>query len=64
MCLQQFIAQKVKDTLYLVSKLKKYIYKYSLRIRSKNILHPRSLKIFYIDDICKSFHEERSLHYL
>ncbi|KAF6136092.1 hypothetical protein GIB67_000496 [Kingdonia uniflora] len=28
------------------------------------ILHPRSLKIFYIKDICKSFYEERSLHNL
>ncbi|KAF6135913.1 hypothetical protein GIB67_006805 [Kingdonia uniflora] len=47
-----------------VSRLKKYIHKYSWRIRSNNILHPRSLKIFYIKDICKIFHEERSLHHL
>ncbi|KAF6172512.1 hypothetical protein GIB67_007025 [Kingdonia uniflora] len=64
MCLQQFITQKVKDTIYLVSRLKKYMHKYFWRLRSKNILHPRSLNIFYIKDICKSFHEERSLHHL
>ncbi|KAF6137256.1 hypothetical protein GIB67_036293 [Kingdonia uniflora] len=64
MCLKQFITQKVKDTIYLVSRLKKYIHKYSWRIRSNNILHPRSLKLFYIEDICKSFHEERFLHHL
>ncbi|KAF6163750.1 hypothetical protein GIB67_008584 [Kingdonia uniflora] len=44
--------------------MKKYINKYSWRIRSKNILHPRSSKIFYIKDICKSFYEKRSLHHL
>ncbi|KAF6156392.1 hypothetical protein GIB67_031513 [Kingdonia uniflora] len=59
-----FIAQKVKDAIYLVSGLKKYIHKYSWRIRSKNILHPRSLKILYIEDICKSFYEEKYLHHL
>ncbi|KAF6163832.1 hypothetical protein GIB67_016172 [Kingdonia uniflora] len=57
-------AFKVKDIIYLVSRLKKYIHKYSWIIRSKNILHPRSLKIFYIEDICKSFHEEIYLHHL
>ncbi|KAF6137302.1 hypothetical protein GIB67_036339 [Kingdonia uniflora] len=42
----------------------KYIHIYSWRIRSKNILYPRSLKIFYIEDICNSFHKKRFLHHL
>ncbi|KAF6161636.1 hypothetical protein GIB67_017274 [Kingdonia uniflora] len=44
--------EEIYTLIFLENKIKEYI------------LHPISLKIFYIEDICKSFHEEGFLHHL